>query len=885
VTDFTGKPITDEDKDVLRREQFVATLVAEIEKNTQGVIGLAGPWGEGKTSVINMAKAKLMVDKADIKPHIIEFDPWLCTGTGDIADAFFNQLIEELEDNSKAFGFCFRKILPTIVKWTVLISAFFSSQLLPWLVSCWPTLTIVIPLLYVLMKLTRSEYHQLIKAFKKYDTLVEKMSLNVSAVRFDFKTLWPQPSLAKQRKKVETALAGLTDNRRLIVLLDDADRLPPQQAMAVMQLLKQMEHMPNLLWVLAYDEHALVERLEKADCPNAAVFIQRLINVPLRLPEIDAEALTTWLYNHLFSDSDIDNTKLCYQLDNKPIDKATLTAWVTPFIPNLRAAKALKNAVVTQYDLVGQQIHYLDFVTMEAIRLQEPAVFKALRDENDLSPLAWRGSSDKEFKAFLYRQETQNILNETHRLIAMTTWDVADEKRTEKRKQIEKASLVIFDLFSNSTGKQPKQEALQRLADGFDQDVLIRKPLANSSLWRQYLLLGKINQKLAPLIDQLHEQLVEAQGADAIAETIAKPLRDWASKNKPEEKSQAEDWLFQVGVLFNKVPQDLTLKQAVGKNLLLQADSFFKQDTCYYWDQAPQKAFDNLVNQLFLTEDTIAYDKLAKIGFETLKDETIGNYSRFRLIELIRYSILAFNRSFDPSIESQILDFNNFIQNDIIPYIKGKWQDFEILLNSPFDCVTTASWFYFQVNARDAQPRRLMLFPKNSPGAEGNADGSFTFNININNENYPMPCDQEVDITFHPRRDAIWDGFQFYRHLPQQERNAIIDFTEIINISNRILTRVRANNITAQLTQFKKWSQHVFQEIDSTLELYLRPDYNSLLKFFFTQEGLDFAAKWPDVEAALTTLDEATQTFWQTRHPEWLEWQQQNDPQPQNETH
>ncbi len=72
-------PIKDPKLDRLGRAGFASSLAASIlALKGQGsiVIGLCGPWGSGKSSVLNFLVAELEKSRKKDKPLVLHFNPW-----------------------------------------------------------------------------------------------------------------------------------------------------------------------------------------------------------------------------------------------------------------------------------------------------------------------------------------------------------------------------------------------------------------------------------------------------------------------------------------------------------------------------------------------------------------------------------------------------------------------------------------------------------------------------------------------------------------------------------------------------------------------------------------------------------------------------------------
>ena len=93
----TDEPITggDSSPDLLNRTPFarrVAETICTIPCSSGFVISIEGPWGFGKTSVLNLIAAHFGTVAAPERPILCTFNPWMVGNVENLAQSFLIQL-------------------------------------------------------------------------------------------------------------------------------------------------------------------------------------------------------------------------------------------------------------------------------------------------------------------------------------------------------------------------------------------------------------------------------------------------------------------------------------------------------------------------------------------------------------------------------------------------------------------------------------------------------------------------------------------------------------------------------------------------------------------------------------------------------------------------
>lgn len=243
------KPIKLNLDDKLKRSHFSKNIAEQINNYSSKesiTIGLLGKWGCGKTSIVNM-----MVEYIDKnKIQVINFNPWYFSGRNQLLSDFFEIMAEKLNYNEQKNKESILKIGKHL--------ELYSKILKP--VSLIPQLGLLKPCI---------------------DSVSEGMDSMATALTgySEFKNI----NLVELKEDINNEL--LNYNKKILIIIDEIDRLENDEIKQIFQLVKSLGDFDNVVYLLSFDQSKVLELYSKPGIGK--LYLDKIINIPIFVPEID----------------------------------------------------------------------------------------------------------------------------------------------------------------------------------------------------------------------------------------------------------------------------------------------------------------------------------------------------------------------------------------------------------------------------------------------------------------------------------------------------------------------------------------------------------------------------------------------------------------------
>ncbi len=305
-------PIVDLEDDILDRKEYakraVNMLMQTSTDNGSFTYGIDSPWGAGKTSFMNMMKKHIHIEYPDC--IIIDFNPWLYSVEKDLVSVFFNEISNSLKQYDP-------NLAKNMIDYSKMLSAFDTEET---------------KLIASLIELTKNDF-----------------------------------SLQEKKKQITNAIIHI--KRKIVVFIDDLDRLDADELMEMMKLIRNITDFPYVYFVAAYDKSYLVKCLESRISTKGIDFSEKIFQMEFPMPPCSNETLRKKFLaniNYLLLDSD----KFILRKFIKNNDSQNPLS----LLSTLREVNKLSNRFSSSYGQLKGHVFVSDLLVFELFKTKYPTI-------------------------------------------------------------------------------------------------------------------------------------------------------------------------------------------------------------------------------------------------------------------------------------------------------------------------------------------------------------------------------------------------------------------------------------------------------------------------------------------------------------------------------
>lgn len=377
---LSDRAISHLDEDILGRKPFITSIVNFIEgqatdegRSTEEVvkqsrrkisenlvIGIMGPWGSGKTSILNCIQSQL-----SNRFQTIYFNPWMHRSQEMI-------LLDLFQAIAKVAGISGKDLKAELKKYAKFLGTLSKAAGAPEVAV---------------------------------DLFVELSEVDSGGNK---------SALISQKDKISQILSGMANP--IVIFIDDLDRLDRQEIQFLFKVIKLTANFDNILYVIAFDKEIVAESIKGeyggGKIEDGYAFLEKIIQIPLKVPEASKDALMDFTFKR---SSSLFLSKPNNEFEKRLRKDIQLFFHARPF--TIRDIKRALNSFSFTVQTLGEQIDNCDLFLIELIRVLHPGLFSVIQffylyfDKNGLhtDPIYTFHQIDHTQLFGLYEQQVENL--------------------------------------------------------------------------------------------------------------------------------------------------------------------------------------------------------------------------------------------------------------------------------------------------------------------------------------------------------------------------------------------------------------------------------------------------------------------------------------------
>lgn len=327
------RPGIDPKDDLFGHAPFAKSLAESICRypGSDGlVLALYGPWGSGKSTVLSYVQHFLEQRSENEQPVLVKFNPWWFSGQENLARAFLGQLQAVLPARSEKF----------------------------------------------------KQLGDLLADFAEgVGGLIDLTGVSGGAGGLIGKLLGQAKRKPKDVPALKDSITGILQKagQRILVIIDDIDRLTPEETRQLFTVIKALADFPNVVYLLAFDRDVAARAIEQQSGLPGERYLEKIIQVPFELPPVDRVALRAALFKRL--------DEILGDVPEGSFDQSYWTNvyhdGIDALIQVPRDVVRFTNTLAVTYPVVRGEVNAVDFIALEALRVFLPGLYDVIRTNPD----------------------------------------------------------------------------------------------------------------------------------------------------------------------------------------------------------------------------------------------------------------------------------------------------------------------------------------------------------------------------------------------------------------------------------------------------------------------------------------------------------------------
>jgi len=338
------KPIKTKQEDFLDRKEFAkvitnAIITYSVDRDESLTIGLFGKWGSGKTSIINMVLEDIQQEDNIL---IFKFEPWLYSDTEQLISQFFKDFSKVV--NHKDYGKEAEKIGEELEAY----ANFFD------VISQIPE-----PTTFILSKTISKVFKTVGKAGSKWGKLKSK-------------------NLSQTKASIEKHLKNF--DKKILIVIDDIDRLNNTEIRQIFQLIKSLGNFPNTIYLASMERDVVIDALSEVQKGDGSEYLEKIVHVPLQVPSISQDKVYEFLFKKL--------NEIIGTLEDEEFDQNywgnIFHGGFKYFFENIRDVIRYINILRFNFSAIGNEVNIIDLIAITGFQVFEPKIYELIKNNPNM---------------------------------------------------------------------------------------------------------------------------------------------------------------------------------------------------------------------------------------------------------------------------------------------------------------------------------------------------------------------------------------------------------------------------------------------------------------------------------------------------------------------
>lgn len=335
-------PSIDKYNDLYSRTAYAGSIAKHVAATTSDVsfaIGIIGDWGSGKSDFMQRVRRVLKDD--DQENIICEFNPWRANKPDTIVEEFFKTLSKSLAPYNQSVSSTINDYSGRILK-------------------------------------TADETH-----FKFIDTIINSW--------------FQEEDLQTKYESINESIKAT--GKRIVVFVDDVDRLTGKEAIEVLRIIRNTANFANTFFIVGIDHGYLVSVLKNTkDFANEEEYLKKVFQLTITLPAFKkdgfAREIKKQLFTRDFDDSDRRKVQSSFAQIAGDVDEEVFFNTFPTFgfesllekmIESVRDLKRFCNSFKIAFNLLKEETEVSDLMVLELIRNKNITVYNSIRNKKLLT--------------------------------------------------------------------------------------------------------------------------------------------------------------------------------------------------------------------------------------------------------------------------------------------------------------------------------------------------------------------------------------------------------------------------------------------------------------------------------------------------------------------